>query len=72
MSKRARYVGPFEEVFVFDPEDERGVYGPPVATVKRGAHLPDDVKARIRNDLVKGDDWLEVDQPSGSRKEGDS
>lgn len=72
MSKRARYDGPHEEVFVFDPEDERGVYGAPIDTVKRGGLLSADAPARIRDELIKSDDWTEVEQASGSRKEGDS
>lgn len=72
MSRRAKYVGPFEEVFVFDPEDERGVYGPPIDTVKRNGLLSADAPARVRDELIKSDEWTEVDQASGSRKEGDS
>lgn len=66
MSKRARYDGPYEEVLVFDPED--GAYGKPIDTVKRGGLLSADAPARIRDELVKSDDWSEVEQNTAPAK----
>lgn len=71
MSKRARYDGPYEAVHVFDSEQD--VYAPPVATVKQGSFLPEDVPARIRNELVAGDSWTEVNYtpPGDKKKDGE-
>ena len=64
MSKRARYDGAYEEVFVFD--SEAGVHAPPIDKVKRGGLLSADVPARIRDELLGREDWNEVKQASES------
>jgi len=71
--KRARYDGPYEEVAVFDPEAEDGVYAGPVAIVKKGHLLPDDVPARIRDEFLKAANpfWSEVNQADQSKKDDD-
>jgi hypothetical protein len=63
MSKRARYDGPHQEVAVYDPQGS--VYDPPVAVVQIGHWLPEDVPARIRNDLTSSPDsgWTEINAP---------
>jgi hypothetical protein len=60
VTKRVRYVGPYEEVAVFD--SEAGVYAPPVAIVQKGHLLPEDVPARIREEFAHKDNewWAEV------------
>lgn len=68
MSKRARFDGPYDEVFVFD--SEAGVYAQPIDKVKRGGLLSADAPARIRDELVKGDDWSEVEQATGEKAKG--
>jgi len=73
MSKRARYDGPYEEVAVFD--SEAGINSRPVDIVKRGGLLSADVPARIRDELLAGPDWNEVQQANGSTsttKKGDA
>jgi hypothetical protein len=69
MSKRARYDGPHEEVFVFD--SEAGVNSRPIDTVKRGKWLSADVPARIRDELLATDYWTEVQEPTSSKKGDD-
>lgn len=64
MSKRARYDGPHSEVLVFDGQND--VYAQPVAKVKRGGLLPQDVPARVRDELLAGDDWSEVQHSTTS------
>ena len=66
--KRARYDGPYDEVSVYDNEHEDGVYAGPVAVVQRGHLLPDDVRAPIRDELIKGGYWSEVNQADQSKK----
>ena len=62
MTARAKYVGPYEEVAVFD--SQASVYDGPVAIVKNGELLPTDVPARIRDEFLHKDntDWAEVNQ----------
>jgi hypothetical protein len=69
MSKRARYDGPHEEVFVFDPEAD--VYAPPIDRVTRGGLLSADAPARVRDELTKGDDWTEVQHSTASTAKTD-
>jgi hypothetical protein len=71
MARRARYDGPSDEVNVYDGEGT--AYDKPIATVKRGAFLPDDVPARVRDELLAADNWTEVDYtpPRGNKKESD-
>lgn len=71
MTKRARYDGPHTEVAVFDPQAEDGVFAGPVAIVQKGHWLPDDVPARIRDELLAGEDWSEVNQPDQTAKKAD-
>lgn len=68
MTKRARYDGPYDEVAVFDPEHEDGVYAGPVAVVKKGAWLPEDVRAPIRDELIATGYWSEVKQADTAKK----
>lgn len=73
MSKRARYDGPFDEVVVVDSQE--GVYAQPLAVVKRGALLPADAPARIRDELLASDYWSEVKQAEHTKtddEKGDS
>lgn len=71
MPKRARYDGAYEEVAIFDPQAD--VFSGPVDIVKRGGLLSADVPARIRDDLLAGDDWTEVAGPTPAKdKEGDN
>lgn len=60
--KRARYDGPSMAVEVQIPDAE------PVA-VQRGHLLPDDVPAKIRDELLERPDWAEVDQKPAAKKE---
>jgi hypothetical protein len=73
VTRRARYTGPYEKVDIFDSNAEEGVYAPKLATVERGHLLPADVPARIRDELLAGEDWSEVEQSSGKddEKKGD-
>lgn len=70
--KRARYDGPYDEVAVFDPEHEDGVYAGPVAVVKKGSWLPEDVRAPIRDELIASGYWSEVKQADTSSKKDDA
>jgi hypothetical protein len=71
MTKRARFDGPDPEIQVYDPEGS--VYDPPIATVKQGGHLPEDVPARIRQELVARENWTEVNYtpPGDKKKDGE-
>lgn len=71
MTKRARYDGPYEEVAVYDAEHEDGVHAGPVAVVQRGHLLPDDVRAPIRDELIKGGYWSEVNQADQKKSDSD-
>jgi hypothetical protein len=64
MPDRARYDGPFEEIFVIHPEtNER------LDTVKRGGLLSKDVPAAIRDELIARDDWSAVKDPTTPKGE---
>lgn len=67
MSKRLRYTGPFE-VEALRLEDGR------VVEVKRNGLLPEDVPAKVRDELAeRGDDWSWVKSETGQtaeKKEG--
>lgn len=66
MSKRARWDGA-DTVLVFDPQGS--VYDAPIAAVEPGHHLPDEVPARIRDELLGRDQWTEIDYtPPGAKK----
>lgn len=73
MPRRARWDGP-TTVRVMDPENAGS---PPLATVEPGHYLPDDVPAKVRDQLIHDSDlWTEIDyHPPGSKaeakKEGD-
>jgi hypothetical protein len=71
MSKRARYDGPFAEVRVTWPPG--AAYPENEWLVKQGHQLPAEAPAALRDELVKGDDWSEVDQatPTGKKDGGD-
>lgn len=69
MTKRARYDGPHEEVIVIDSSAD--LYedgGPQRWIVERGHLLPEDVPARIRDELTHKDNpfWSEVNQADQS------
>lgn len=66
MSKRARYDGPYQEVAVFDPEAD--VYAPPVDKVKQGGLLSKEVSAKVRDSLLEGAEWTEVEDPGPSKQ----
>lgn len=72
MSKRAKYVGPHEEVAVFD--SEASVYDPPIDVVKQGGLLSADAPARIRDELLHKDnpDWTEFNQSTSPASSGDT
>lgn len=60
MSKRARYVGPFDEVNIGWPPG--AVYPEKKWTVKQGHWLPEDAPAKLRDELLRSEDWSEVEQ----------
>jgi hypothetical protein len=61
MSKRARYVGPHEEVNVSWPP---GAVVPEKSwTVQVNSFLPDDAPAALRDEIGKGEDWRLEDHP---------
>lgn len=64
MAPRARYDGPYLEVNVFDP-----LTGEKLDTVKRGGLLSNDVPAKTRDELLEGEDWTEVKDPSTAKKD---
>jgi hypothetical protein len=65
--KRARWDGA-EPVLVFDPQGT--VYDSPIAQVEPGHHLPEQVPARIRDELTARDNWTEIDYtPPGKKDE---
>ena len=72
MTKRARYDGP-SPINVFAPEDTYLV-DPIAIDLQPGQLLPTEtvngnaVPASIRDDLLKRDDWSEVDQADQSKK----
>lgn len=66
-TKRARYVGPFDEVVVAWPPGEP--YNQQTVTVKNGHWLPADVPASVRDELLAGPDWSEVEQSTSDSKE---
>ena len=70
-TKRARYLGPFEEVVIQWPPGE--TVPEKKWTVKQNDWLPDDAPAKLRDELLDGPDWSEVEQQpaaaSSSKKE---
>jgi hypothetical protein len=62
--KKARYVGAYAEVSVFDPQADCNQ--PPCATAKRGVavELPD----HIYDELVGGDQWESAETTTKSGK----
>ena len=63
MSKsRARYTGPFNEVVVQWPPGETRPSETQSWTVKQNDWLPDDAPAKLRDELLAGADWSEVEQ----------
>lgn len=75
MSKsRARYTGPFSEVVVQWPPGETRPSESQSWTVQQNHWLPDDAPAKLRDELLQGPDWSEVEQPtdtSTKKKDGD-
>lgn len=63
MTKRAKYVGPHEEVAIFD--SQASIYDGPIDVVKRNGLLSADAPARIRDEFLHKDnaDWVEFKQP---------
>lgn len=71
MSKRAKYVGPFPEVRVEWPP---GATAPEEFWLVAQNHLlPADAPAALRDELLAGDDWSEVEQSTTTtgKKDGD-
>lgn len=67
MSKRARYDGGYADgVFVEDQYQE----GAPVYHVKQSGLLPQDASAKLRDELLAGEDWTDVQQATGSDTKG--
>lgn len=58
MPIRARYDGPYDEVFLPDVTDEAGN---PVV-VKKSGFLPEDVDVAVRDNLLEQDTWTRVNQ----------
>ena len=69
MSKRARYVGPFDEVKIGWPPGE--IHPQQTWLVKNNHWLPDDAPAALRDELLAGEDWSEVEQPAPTTKKKD-
>lgn len=69
MSKtRARYVGPFPEVVITWPPGQ--VVPEKTWNVQQNHWLPDDAPAALRDELLAGPDWSEVEQPASTEKGG--
>lgn len=72
-TKRAKYVGPYEEVFV--ELNSADVYDTRSVTVKNGGLLPledengEPVPASLRDELLQRDDWSEYKQADQKSKE---
>lgn len=62
MSKRARYVGPYESVTIHWPPGE--IVADKTWTVEQNHWLPDDAPAKLRDELLQSDDWSEIEQPA--------
>lgn len=69
MSRRARFDGPHDDVFVFDPQAPADAA--PIDHVVRGGLLSTDVPARIRDELLARDNWSEVKQAESKTEEKD-
>lgn len=71
MSKRARYTGNPPGVWVEWPAGEVYVPEENRVFVEPNHLLPDEVPAKVRDELLKGDDFSEVEQsaPTSSAKE---
>ena len=67
MAKRARYVGPFDEVTVHWPPGE--VYAAQTWTVENGHWLPDDAPAALRDELLQSPDWSQIEQQATTKQE---
>lgn len=68
MTKRAKYIGPYEEIAVQD--SAAGIYSEGWV-VKRGEWLPADAPARVRDELLlDAEAWAEVKQ-ADQKKESD-
>lgn len=72
-TKRARYDGPYEEVFV--ELNSADVYDTRAVVVKRGGLLPledesgEPIPASLRDELLDREDWSEVKQADHKAKE---
>lgn len=67
-TKRAKYLGPHDEVWVQD--SAAGIHSEGWV-VKRGGWLPDDAPASVRDDLLASEEWTEVKQ-ADTKKDGDA
>lgn len=67
MSKRVRYDGPFDEVNVGWPPGQ--VPAEQTWTVKANHLLPEDIPAKLRDELAAREDFTEVEQADGKKKE---
>jgi hypothetical protein len=69
--KKARYDGAHEAVVVTWPPG--AAYPEQTWLVQRGHQLPQDAPAPLRDELLAGPDWNEVEQPTAKTdKKGDS
>lgn len=68
MAKRARYDGPWAKTRVSWPPGE--TIPEYEALIEKGHLLPADAPAKLRDSLVAGDDWTEVEHASG-KKDGE-
>ena len=69
MSKRARYDGPWPKARVTWPPGETAPEQEWL--VEPGHLLPADAPAKLRDELVRGDDWTEVEHSSGQKRQED-
>lgn len=71
MSKRARNDSS-EPRPVFDSQDERGVYAPPVDVVEPGAYLTSDAPQRLHLEIGAMDGFTLVEHtPPGGKRDGE-
>lgn len=67
--KRARFDGPDRAVRIHYPPDAP-IYDQQSVVVEQGHQLPDEVPASVRDELLKRDNWSEVDYtPPNTKKE---
>lgn len=67
--KRVRYDGPFDSVNIGWPPGQ--VPAEQTWTVEQNKWVPDDIPAKLRDELAARDDFAEVEQADTSSKKGD-